>query len=232
MGLTLLQESYFRLHKRISMLGLFYQYLIHHQRIVLPGLGAISIRRKPAVYDFVDHLFLPPSYSFQWDHTYTTPSPDFFQWLAGKLNMAEEEAAIKANAYMSELKKEINAGREINWEGVGIIRRGSDSSVELEAADQQFAFEKEVFGEKVVHADSSHTILVGDEERTSADMNEILGLPQRKKIAKLKLALWIAILALASVVIYLVINGWRPASVANKNTITPKDAPASYEEVK
>lgn len=214
------------------MLGLFYQYLIHYHKIVLPGLGAIVVQRRPAVSDFIDHVFLPPSYSFQWDQNNTNPSSGFFKWIAGKLNVTEDEAALQVNEYVAELKREINAGKEIEWKGVGIIRRGLDSGIELETGNKELLFEKEVFGEKVIHADSSHTILVGDEERNSADKNEIFGIPRRRKITKFQLILLVAILALVALLIYLAINGWNPGSVSNKNKITSGDAPASYKQVK
>ena len=232
MDLILLQESYFRLHKRINMLGLFYQYLLHHHKVVLPGLGAIVLQRKPAVSDFVDHVFLPPSYAFQWDQTHTHPSPDFFKWISARLGIVEEDAAMRVNEYVSDLRREINAGKEINWDGVGIIRRGLDSGIELETVNKEFSFEKEVFGEKVIHQDSSHTVLVGDEERNSTDMNEILGLPQRRKFTRLHAALLIGILALIFIIIYVARKGWNPGSVSNQNKIAPKDAPASYKEAK
>jgi hypothetical protein len=214
------------------MLGLFYQYLIHHQRIVLPGLGAVLVQRKPAVSDFVDHLFLPPSYTFQLDQSHTNPSPDFFKWVSVKLNIAEEEAAMQVNEYVAELKREINAGKEISWDGVGIIRRGLDSGIELETINKEMLFEKEVYGEKVIHQDSSHTILVGDEERNSADMSDIIGLPQPRKFTRIHAALIVGILALIFIIIYMTSNGWAPGSASNKNKIAPKEATGSYKEVK
>lgn len=198
----------------------------------MPGLGSVAVQRKAAISDFVDHVFLPPSYSFQWNQADTNPSPGFYKWLADELNTTEEEAALKVNEYVGELKREINAGKEINWEGVGIIRRGMDSGIELETGDKQLDFEQEVFAEKVIHPDSSHTILVGDEEKSSADMNQFLGLFQRKKITKHRLILWIAAFALVLFIIYMSVTGWSPVSVSNKNGISPNDAPASYKEIK
>jgi hypothetical protein len=223
---------YFRLHKRINMLGLFYQYLIHHQRIVLPGLGVVLVQRKPAISDFADHVFIPPSYTFQLEQSHANPSPDFFKWVSVKLNIAEEEAAMQVNEYVAELKKEINAGKEINWDGVGIIRRGLDSGIELAAVDKELIFEKKVFGEKVIHQDSSHTILVGDEERISTDMTDILGLPRPTRFTWVHAALITGLLALIFIIIYMTSNGWIPGSASNKNKITPKEPAGSYKEAK
>ena len=132
------------------MLALFYQYLIRHQKIVLPGLGTVALDRQPAVSDFVDHEFLPPSYTFQWTQANANPPDNFFSWMAHRLEIAEEDAVIRINNFIADVKREINAGKEILWSGVGVIRRGLDSSIELEPEQKVLTFDKKVYGDKVV----------------------------------------------------------------------------------
>ncbi len=232
MGLILSRESYFRLPKKISMLTLFYQYLIHYHKIVLPGLGTIILQRNPAISDFTDHVFLPPSYTFHWEHGDTNPPVSFFLWLSHKLNVAEGDAAIRVNNFVADMKREINAGKEIIWDGVGIIRRGLDSRIELESVAPELSFEDSVHGEKVVHEDSSHMILVGDKEKTSVEMSEILHLPETRKFNWYRIALIAAVLSLLFIIWYIWKNGFNAESVSNQKKITPKEAPASYQEQK
>ena len=232
MGSTLLQELYFRLHKRISMLGLFYQYLIVNNKIVLPGLGTVVVHRQPSTSDFTEHAFLPPSYNFQWQQVNANPPKRFFIWLAHKLNIAEEDAAIQVNSFITEVKRELNAGKEINWNGVGIIRRGFDSSIELETETRSMSFEKTIHGEKVIHHDSSHSILVGDKEKTNVEMTEILALPEPRRINWYHIAIAIAIAALLFTGGYFWKNGFTTGSVSRQKKITPAEAPATYKELK
>ena len=220
------------MHKRISMLVLFYQYLIRHHKIVLPGLGTVVVQRKPAASNFAEHDFLPPSYSFQWIPTDANPPANFFIWMAHQLNIAEEEAAIGVNNFISDVKREINAGKEIKWNGVGIIRRGLDSGIELEAENKLLPFEKNVHGEKVVHQDSSHLIMVGDKEKTSVEMTEILSHPIVKKMSWLTISVITAVLLLVFILTYLWKYGLFTSTVANQKKLTPKEAPATYQEAK
>ncbi|MES1216259.1 MAG: hypothetical protein ABUT20_12160 [Bacteroidota bacterium] len=213
------------------MLGLFYQYLIRHHKIVLPGLGTVVLQRKPAASHFAEHDFVSPSYTFQWVQTGTNPPASFFEWIAYKLNIAEEDAVIRVNNFISDVKKEINAGKEIRWNGVGIIRRGLDSGIEMEAESKSLPFEKTVHGEKVIHQDSSHTILVGDKEKTSVEMTEMLSLPGGKKIQWFKVSLIAAVLLLIFVLAYLWKYGLTTESVANQKKLTPKESPATYKQV-
>ena len=217
------------------MLALFYQYLIRHQKVVLPGLGTVMLDRQPAVSDFVEHDFLPPSYTFQWIQASANPPGNFFVWMAHKLQIAEEDAVLRINNFISEVKREINAGKEIVWSGVGVIRRGLDSSIELEPERKVLVFDKKVYGEKVVHEDSSHIIMVGDKEKTSQEMSELLSHPFVKKIQKIqwmKVALIVAILLIVFMLAYFWKYGIHPGSVANQKKLAPEEAPATYQPVK
>jgi hypothetical protein len=210
------------------MLDLLYEYLIHYNEIVVPGLGTIRLQRSPAYSDITEHSISAPSYAYHWepgDHRFP---PAFLSWLSNKMNVPEEEAAICLNNYVEELKKEINAGKEITWQGVGIIRRGLDSAIEFEPDAKELIGQKKVFAEKVIHEHDSHVLLVGDKEKTNFEMAEILHLPEPQQTNWLRIALIAAAIAVIFIVWYVSANGFSPESVSNRNKISPKDAPASY----
>lgn len=233
MGSILWQELYFRLHKGTRMLGLFYQYLIHNNKIVLPGLGTVALQRLSSESDIAGHTISPPSYTFTWLQGSTTPPKRFFIWLAEQLNIAEEEAAIRVNNFVADIKREINAGKEIKWNGVGVIRRGLDSGIEFEPERRRLFFEETVQADKVIHENSRHTILVGDAEKSSDQMNEILLFPDRKKLRLTPYTAAVAILLLALIFTawYLFQHGLNATAVSGKPKLTPKEAPATYKQV-
>lgn len=210
------------------MLDLFYEYLIHYHKIVLPGLGTLQLQRNPAFSDITEHSFVAPSYAYQWEQGDRDLPPKFFTWLSHKLNVPEEEAVIHVNSFIAALKKEMNAGKDITWEGVGTIRRGLDSAIEFEPEKKELISEKNVFGEKVIHENDSHVLLVGDKEKTNVEMAEILHLPEPQKTNWLRIALIAAVIVIIIIVWYIAANGFAPESVSNRNKISPKDAPASY----
>lgn len=221
------------MHKRIRMLGLFYQYLIRNDKIVLPGLGTVVLQRLSSESDIAGHTVSPPLYTFAWQQGSTTPPKRFFVWLAQQLNIAEEDAAMQVNNFISDIKREINAGKEMKWEGVGIIRRGLDSGIEFEPERRKLFFEESVQADKVIHENSRHTILVGDAEKSSDQMNEILLFPARKKLRLTAYTAAIAILLLALIFTawYLFQHGLNATAVSGKSKLTPKEAPATYKQV-
>ena len=210
------------------MFGLFYQYLIRHHKIILPGLGTVILQRNPSVSDFAEHDFMAPSYHFQWLQVNANPPAVFFAWIAYKLNVAEEEAVILVNNFISDIRREINAGKEIEWDGVGIIRRGLDSSIELEATGKKLPFEKTVHGEKVMRGDNSHTIMVGDKEKSSAEMIVMLKQPSPARIPWVTIALITAVLLLVFFFAYFWKYGFSTGTVANQKKLTPREEPATY----
>jgi hypothetical protein len=214
------------------MLGLFYQYLIRNEKIVLPGLGTVVMHRQSSESDIAGHKISPPIYTFAWQQGSTTPPKRFFVWLAQHLNIAEEEAGIQVNNFVADVKREINAGKEITWEGVGIIRRGFDSGIEFEPERRRLFFDEDLPAEKVIHENSRHTILVGDAEKTSDQMNEILLIPTRKKIVTpYKVAIVLLLISLLFSIWYLWQNGFSVQSVSGKSKIVPKETAPSYKQV-
>lgn len=215
------------------MLGLFYQYLIRNDKIVLPGLGTVVLRRLSSESDIAGHTVSPPSYTFAWQQGSTTPPKRFFVWLGQQLNIAEEEAAMQVNNFVADVKREINAGKEIKWDGVGIIRRGFDSSIEFEPERRKLFFEETVQADKVIHENSRHTILVGDAEKSSDQMNEILLFPDKKRFRLTPYTVAIAMLVLALIFAawYLFQHGLNATAVSGKTKLTPKEEPATYKQV-
>jgi hypothetical protein len=214
------------------MLGLFYQYLIRNDKIILPGLGTVVLQRLPSEVDIADHTVSPALYTFAWQQGSTTPPKRFFVWLANQLNIAEEEAAMQVNNFVSDVKREINAGKEIRWDGVGIIRRGFDSGIEFEPERRKLFFEERVQADKVIHENSKHTILVGDAEKSSDQMNEIFIIPARKKFrfTSYTIAVVLIMLLILLTAWYLFRNGLTAQSVSGKSKLAPKEAPASYQQ--
>jgi hypothetical protein len=84
----------------------------------------------------------------------------------------------------------------------------------------------------VIHENSKHTILVGDAEKSSDQMNEIFIIPARKKFrfTTYTIATILILFLILFTVWYLFRNGLTAQSVSGKSKLTPKEAPASYQQ--
>ena len=60
----------------------------------------------------------------------------------------------------------------MRWEGVGVLRKNGSGDILLESAGAPAFSQQPVPAMRVNRQDAQHTLLVGDRERTSGEMNE------------------------------------------------------------
>ena len=99
-----------------------------------------------------------------------------------------------------------------------MLRKDGSGNILLESAAAPEFFQHPVPAVKVKHQDAVHTLLVGDQERTSGEMNEWL---HEEAASRKRLSWWVV--ALVLVVIGLAILAWHfythGFSTANQSTL-------------
>ena len=97
------------------------------------------------------------------------------------LNITEWDAIKSVNDFSFDLKKKISEDGEVSWENVGMIRRNNNGDLKLDPQNISLQSEQPVTAEKVIRVKAEHTVLVGEKEKTSVEMEEYFaGSPQRK----------------------------------------------------
>lgn len=153
---------------------LLYQYLIQHQTLNIPGVGSLIVVRKPAIDDFGSKSFYPPVYSFSFDDAKDAPSKTLYSWIAQIFNCSEFDAIKKVNEFGFDLKQQVQAGKIVNWNGVGKFYQGKDGVIKFDLQPVDSTYEKPVVVEKVIRENASHQVRVGEDYRTTAQMTELL----------------------------------------------------------
>ncbi len=212
------------------MYDVLYQYLIQHKQVSLPGIGTFLLSRKAAQADFANKLFLPPSYFFVLDKDNDTPKKKLFIWLSAVLNISEWDAIKKVNDFSFELKKQVNTGNDINWKGIGVFRKGLAGDIKFEP--EQLVFEQPVPGEKVIREKEEHTMMVGEWERTSTEMSELLAQPGKETKRSYR---WTGAIIVCILIIFLVIyffeRGLKTASLGTQKKIPVQEASPTYKQM-
>jgi hypothetical protein len=181
-----------------------YRFLIRYRKVDLPGIGAIALQMQSSRSEFVNHSFLPPSYFFSLEKGKETPSRKIFSWLAANFSVTEREAVVKFNDFVFDLRNKLDAGKEIAWDGVGVLRKEPAGDIKFTSFNNNLSFLEEVVAEKVIRENAQHTMLVGEYEKTSTQMTEILS---GEIIAKDKSSHW-WIWPLAAMIVILLFLGW------------------------
>lgn len=191
-----------------------YRYLILKKQLSLPGIGSFQLERIPAKGDFLNRQIIAPSYAINMHPSEGQPSSKFFKWLGSSLSVSDRDAIIRFNDFVFELKKQISNGGTIEWNGVGILNKGLAGEIKFSPADS-IVIETPVKAEKVIRQKSEHTVRVGEDEKTAAEMEEMLG-----NAASQKSYWWIApsvitLLAAAFIGWHIAKNGFDAAAFGN-----------------
>ena len=203
------------------MYELLYKFLVKYRALDLPGIGTMTLRVQPAQSRFVEQSFLPPKYhvGFEQDaaaadvdaHEQTTltqkriaPSRKLFSWIAANYGVSEREAIVRFNDFAFELRKQLDAGKKIIWTGIGILERDPGGEIKFEADKKGLPWLQQTVAKKVIRENAEHTMLVGETEKTSAQMNEILLNPKSVRDKRVYWWVW----PLAVIIAIFIFLGW------------------------
>jgi hypothetical protein len=185
-------------------------YLFQHRSISIPGLGTIYLETLPANADVADRTILPPAYRFRFDKYFDAPDKEFFSYIAAQRNILDYEAIKWYNEFSFELRNRIRTEDQVNWDGVGVLKKDGSGNVIFESLSGATLFMVPTPAVRVNRQDAQHMLLVGDRERTNVQMNEWLheeGHGRRKRSWWI-IALVLGVIALAVLGWHFYTNGW------------------------
>ncbi len=211
------------------MYEVLYRYLVKYKKIDLPGIGVLALQMQPAGVEFTDHTFLPPKYFFSFEKMEDVPPEKLFSWLAINLKITEQEAVIRFTDFIYELNRQLKEGKDIYWHGIGTLQKEFSGEIKFNADKNNLLWLEKVVAEKVIRENAEHTILVGETEKTSTEMNELLH--PGEVIKRHHWWIWPLAVILAAIIFlgwYFSVNNISGASTGNNHVISPVEAPAGY----
>ena len=211
------------------MYGELYQYLILHKQLNMPGIGTFLLERKPAHIDFVNKIAEPPAYTVALHHGNVPASKNVFDWLSATLNISELDAVKRFNDFAVDIKNQVMAGDRLQWDGVGIFTRGMAGEIRFEALLKDMKAGVPIPALKVIRENAELTMRVGEEEKTSSQMIEMLAPASVKRIQWWGIALIIGLLAFIFIGVYLSSKGVEPSSAGNQQKASPGKAAPTYQ---
>lgn len=210
------------------MYGELYQYLILHKQLNIPGVGTFLVERKPADIDFINKIVNPPAYTIALHHGITTPSTNVFSWLASTLNISEPDALTQFNDFVLDIKNKVIAGEKLQWNGVGTLSKGMAGEIRFEASLKDMKAGTPVPAIKVIREDAQHSVRVGEDEKTSSEMIEILAPGEQKKTNWWGIALIAGLLAFIFIALYFSSKGLNTSSAANQQKLVPEKEASTH----
>ncbi|HEV8272594.1 MAG TPA: hypothetical protein VGQ04_14885 [Chitinophagaceae bacterium] len=196
-----------------------YEFLLLNKKLSLPGIGTISLCQNSATLDFTNKQFTSPSFYFTIESRNDKPSKKLFDWLSSSFGITEWDAIKSVNDFSFDLKKKLSEKGEVNWENVGMIRRNNNGDLKIETQTIILQSEQPVTAEKVIRVKAEHTVLVGEQEKTSVEMQEYFAESTKKKNYTWLIAAIIAVLAVIFIGWYFSEKGFSTSSAGNQTVI-------------
>lgn len=203
-----------------------YQYLLQHKKLSVPGIGTFLLERTPAQVDFPNKQVAAPVYAFSLQSTAPVPSGRFFTWLGAALGISQMDAVIRFNDFAFDMKKQVEKGHTIEWSGVGVLKKGLADEIRFTAFTASYP-ETSVPAAKVIREKASHSVRVGEDERSSAEMEVLLNREEEKKSYWWAWSLAIGLLAIVFTGWYFSKHGVDTGSTANTKPLVPDEAVSS-----
>lgn len=205
-----------------------YQYLVLYRQLNIPGVGVFQLERKPADLDFANKVVNPPSYTVALHHGNEAMPVKQVNWLADALNISEIDVVERIGSFASNLKSEIFSGKKLEWSGVGTLSKGLAGEIRFEATLKDSPAGDPVPAAKVLREKAAHTVRVGEDEKTSEEMIEMLNPGEKKRSYEWIMTLIVAILAVAFLVWHFMQNGLNTPT-GSQQKVDAKEGQATYK---
>ena len=196
-----------------------YEFLVLNKKLSLPGIGTISLCKDSAQHDLPNKQFTAPSFYFTIESRNDKPSKKLFDWLSSSFGITEWDAIRSINDFSFDLKKVLSEKGEVNWENVGMIRRDNNGDLKLETQNVLLQSEQPVTAAKVIRVKAEHTVLVGEQEKTSMEMEEYFAESPAKKNYVWLIAVILTVLAVIFIGWYFSEKGFSTSSAGNQTVI-------------
>jgi hypothetical protein len=164
-----------------------------HHHLALPGIGNFNVETSDAQIDFVNRSIISAQKKIVFGNDALHPEEKFYNFLAEELNINEDQAIISFAIFTSEIKNDLEANKPVYFKGIGtLVNENTRTIFQPEAIP---AFNPVITAERIIRKNAGHTVKVGEEEKTSDEMQTVLQQP--KTIQKERW--WIAAVILAAI---------------------------------
>lgn len=203
------------------------QYLFQHSVCPLPGVGTLMLIRTNAAYRAADQVLQPPAYSINLSDDETDPA-HLIRFIANLQKIEPASADKKLREYCRRLSS-MKAEEEWVVSGTGRFLSDTEGKLCFEADTLPDHFMQYVPAVRVIRNDANHSITVGDRERDSQEMSELLsaGKKKRKRLSGQIVSYILVLVSLLLILLYLREQG-STTMFGNKTPLKLKQEPAQY----
>ena len=140
------------------MFETFYQYLVTHKKVVLPGFGTFNIVRKSAQLNFAPKIFTAPIWQIAFVKGEVTAEKHFYAFVSKKQNIDEVEAIRKVNDFIFDIKREFSVYKKLEWPKIGSLLENSLGEYQLHCDNFLHQYFPDTPAERVVRESGDNAV--------------------------------------------------------------------------
>lgn len=179
----------------------FKNYLRKHKTLSLQGIGYLVLEETPAQLDFTAKLLYPPVSEIKFEAESQPNNNQFFNFIARDMRVDKITSVKLYNEEMHRIKEALVQYGEYNLKGIGILSRQPNDIIAFYNYQAGTSPMPVIAVDRVIRRADTHTIRVGEDERTNKHMEELLA--QQPVAKKNYWWVYLIIALLAAAVIFL-----------------------------
>jgi len=152
-------------------------YLKTHKKLSLHGIGIFVLEETTAQLDFTAKLLYPPVSEVRFEPESQPNNNQFFNFLSRDMKVDKITSVKLYNEEMHRIKEALVKDGEYNLCGIGVLSRQPNDAISFTTYNPGNSLLPVIGVERVIRREGTHTIRVGEDERTNKHMEELLAQP-------------------------------------------------------
>ncbi|MBS1746634.1 MAG: hypothetical protein JST21_10745 [Bacteroidetes bacterium] len=187
------------------MFTIIQKFFALHHHLNLPGIGSFSVETIPANIDFTNRNITPARHNIIFNNDEKPDEKKLFDFISQELNIDESKAVQKLKEFSTQLQESLNVNQPISFRGIGTLSKQSTDAISFQPESAP-SYYPELIAERVIRKNIAHTVLVGEEEKTSDEMQAVLSQPAAANDKWWVAAIILAAIGIAAIVAYYVMH--------------------------
>ena len=175
--------------------------LYHH--LSLPGIGNFKVTCASAQLGIADRNIIPSIITINFSTENLPAEKIFYSFLSNELSVDEAQAVRRFTYFIDDVKSDLLSKKEVVLKGIGKLVKTSGEEISF-YADELPVYYPILSAERVIRKNATHTVMVGEQEKTSVEMHTRFA--TKEKIVRAERwwipALILAVIGIAAIVIY------------------------------
>lgn len=194
------------------MQQIFYKYLLLQKKAGIAGVGTFECKRRPAQHDFVQDVFVAPTYSIDFTQAAIESQDAFLSFVATEEQCSVETAELAWQRYAGEVNESLQANKSLHLPELGNLFLDENGQLIFEPADNKAVYLPDILAARVSRPGLADMILVDNSIQNARHDIEKVAFDKPALIKQHEKYWWVyaavlAIIGIGAIVYYYLQNG-------------------------